>query len=80
MSNDSAILGRALRAVSGVCRVCGCHGDSCSVGGGEKWVWMDELKTLCSNPRCLQVAEIFRKKFDRESRRRKVKLGKGRAA
>lgn len=79
MSNDAAILGRAIRAVTDRCRVCGCEGDSCNVGGGEKCVWMDSLKTLCSNPRCLQVAAIQEKKFNREKRRR-VRLVKGRVA
>lgn len=79
MSNDAAILGRALRAVTDECRVCHCKGDHCNVGQGEKCVWMDSLKTLCSNPRCIQVAEIRAKKFNRE-RRRGVRLVKGRVA
>lgn len=77
---DAAILGATLRAITGKCQVCGCEGDTCSVGGGERCVWMDKLKTLCSNPRCIQVAEIRTKKFKREHRVRRVRLVKGRVA
>jgi hypothetical protein len=76
---DAAILGRAIRAITDKCHVCGCEGDTCSVGQGEKCVWMDRMKTLCSNPRCIQVSEIQAKKFNRE-RRRGVRLVKGRVA
>lgn len=79
MSNDAAILGRALRAITGKCHVCGCEGDTCSVGGGEKCVWMDSLRTLCSNPRCIQVSAIQKKQFERQ-KRRKVRLVRGRVA
>lgn len=68
MSNDAAILGRAIRAVIGTCRVCGCSGDTCSIGGGEKCFWMttNPEKTLCSHPRCIQADAIQRKKIERE--------------
>jgi hypothetical protein len=74
MSNDAAILGRALREITGKCRVCGCGGDSCNVGQGEKCVWMDALKTLCSNPRCIQAAEIVAKKIERERKQVAAKV------
>lgn len=79
IDRDSAILARTIREITGKCQVCGCEGDTCSVGGGEKCVWMNHLKTLCSNPRCIQVAEIRSKQFDR-AKRRKVRLVKGRVA
>jgi len=74
MRNDAAILGRAIRAVTGRCRVCGCEGDTCNVGQGERCVWMDELKTLCSSQRCIQVAEIVAKKIERESKQVAAKV------
>lgn len=78
MSNDAAILGRAIRAVTGKCRVCGCGGDTCNVGQGEKCMWMDELKTLCSAQRCIQVAEIaakiLAKKMERERKQVAAKV------
>jgi len=70
MSNDAAILGRVIRAISGECRVCHCHGDACSVGLGEMCVWMDGLRTLCSNPKCLAIYAA-RKKFEKRQRRRR---------
>lgn len=79
MSNDAAILGRAIRAVTDECRYCRCHGDSCSIGGGEKCCWVDELKTLCNHPACLQKDANFKRKFNRQ-KGRKVRLVKGRVA
>jgi len=78
VDRDMAILGRAIRAVTGECRVCHCEGDSCNVGLGEKCMWIDELKTLCSNPRCIQAAEIRSKKLKRE--KRQMRFAKGRVA
>jgi hypothetical protein len=80
VDRDSAILGRVVRQLLGKCRVCGCEGDSCSVGGGDKCVWMNNTRTLCSNPRCIQVAAIRDKRDKREARQRRVKVGKGCAA
>lgn len=80
MSNDAAILARAILPSCETCRVCGCHGDSCSLEAGERCCWMNELRTLCSNPRCVTADSINRKRTDRESRRRRVKRVKGRSA
>lgn len=79
MSNDAARLGAILRAITNKCRICGCEGDSCSIGGGEKCMWLDELKTLCNSPHCIQVAEIRDRQYARQKRRR-VRLVKGRVA
>jgi hypothetical protein len=70
MSNEAARLGAILRLVMGACRFCGCHGGECRIGGGEVCSWLDDLKTLCNNPRCAQRAEIERKK-KRFARRRR---------
>jgi len=72
MSNDAAILGRFLREISGTCRECGCHGDTCSVrtGGGDRCFWMDDLRTLCSNDSCVIAAARKQKKHKREARRK----------
>jgi hypothetical protein len=75
MSSDSARLGAIVRQLVGECHICGCHGDSCATGGGDRCVWMTELRTLCSNPRCIQVDAIQRKRHAREARQRKVRLG-----
>jgi len=45
--------------VSGTCRYCGCQGDSCTLPEGEKCVWVNEERTLCSAPGC-QRAESTR--------------------
>jgi len=47
---------------SGVCRVCGCTEEDACVfevtgGVGSCW-WIDEKKTLCSNPSCLAVVPL----------------------
>jgi len=56
MSHDAAMLERVLRQVTGECRVCGCHGDSCSLPEGERCVWVDKMRSLCSSPPCLVAA------------------------
>jgi hypothetical protein len=76
---DQVILGALMRELIGKCQVCGCAGDSCNKGGGETCGWLDDKKTLCSHPRCIQVAAIRRKQFDRDQRRR-LKKTRGRAA
>jgi hypothetical protein len=80
VNRDSAILGALLREITGKCQVCGCEGDSCNIGGGEKCAWLDKLKTLCNNPRCIQVAEIRKRQFERDKKHNRVKRTKGRAA
>lgn len=62
MSNDKAILAAAILPFCNTCRICGCSGDSCSLPAGEKCCWVDSVKTLCSNPRCLWRAELLRKR------------------
>jgi hypothetical protein len=77
--DDKAILGRFLRDISGTCRVCGCHGDSCRISSDENCAWLDEMKTLCSNPKCAAQAIGQQKKYKYSLRRRGYK-GKRRAA
>jgi hypothetical protein len=74
MANDAALLGQIVRSITGKCRVCHCGGESCRIGGGELCCWMDDMKTLCSNPRCIQVAEIQKKRDAREQKHRRVRL------
>lgn len=76
MSNDAAILARFLREVVGRCRICGCEGDSCSIGGGEKCFWMTTVpeKTLCSHPRCLTAARYRDRQVERERRQAVAKI------
>jgi len=74
MSNDSAILGAIVRQLVDECRVCHCHGDECAIGGGERCCWLDELRTLCNNPRCIQVDATRRTQAAREARQRRVRL------
>lgn len=69
MSHDAAILARAILPLCGICRVCGCHGDACSLEAGERCCWMDDLRTLCSNPRCVTAAAQRRKKDAWEQKR-----------
>jgi hypothetical protein len=68
--NDAAILARAILAMVGVCRICGCCGDSCRMFDGDRCVWMDEFKTLCSNPDCIMAAVRERKKHRNEQRKK----------
>jgi hypothetical protein len=69
MSSDRSILAAAILPLCGKCRVCGCGGDQCSLPEGEKCCWVDALRTLCSNPRCVTAADISRKRYLREQRR-----------
>lgn len=77
MSNDAAILARAILPSCGACRICGCEGDSCSLEAGEKCCWMNDLRTLCSNPRCVMADSINRRREARDACRRRVKRVKG---
>lgn len=82
---DAAVLGRLVRELAGTCSVCGCHGDSCKLEDGDRCCFVNKLRTLCSNPRCVVEADKQRKnhkyavrRAERSARgRRKVK---GRAA
>jgi hypothetical protein len=69
MSDDRRILGSLLNALSGECRVCHCHGDECRLEAGEMCCWMDALKTLCSNPKCVAAAH-WRRKHEKRDRAR----------
>jgi hypothetical protein len=46
-------------AVSGTCRYCRCHGESCSLPNGEKCCWSDAGCTVCNAPGCMR-AELAR--------------------
>lgn len=37
----------------GVCRYCGCGGDSCKLMDGEKCGWGDKTRTWCTGPDCM---------------------------
>ncbi len=69
MSRDAAILARAILPLTGRCRVCSCGGDECSLPEGGRCVWMDGLRTLCSNPRCVMAAANAKKRRKREEKR-----------
>src|SRR5258708_29374201 len=56
VSNDASILAPAILPLCERCRICGCGGDECSLAWGEKGCWTNELRTLCSNPRCVTAA------------------------
>lgn len=45
----------------GTCRHCGCHGDQCMGRDGERCVWTDPARTVCSGDGC-QLAELVRKR------------------
>jgi hypothetical protein len=71
--SDVMILGSLLNLLSGTCRHCCCHGDSCSIGGGERcsWVHTEIERTLCNNPACQQkefyAKQDAKRKADREA-------------
>jgi hypothetical protein len=69
MSNDKAILAAAILPSCGECRICRCHGDHCSLEAGEKCCWVDQFRTLCSNPRCVMAAAVKRKQYRRQAAR-----------
>jgi hypothetical protein len=76
---DKAIIGhvaRMLAASAGTCKQCGCHGDACSLREGDKCVWVDKYRTLCSNPACLVAAG----KAKRKRNFSRTRSTKGRAA
>ena len=85
MSDDKAILGSLMQRLRGTCRICGCHGDSCTLpeGGGERCVFVDAIATLCSNPKCLVEAGRAKRKHKwavedmvREAKRARRKRGR----
>lgn len=43
----------------GVCRHCGCHGESCTLPDGDKCVWADSSRTVCNGASCV-IAEAAR--------------------
>ena len=68
---DVTIIGSLLNLLSGTCRHCGCQGDSCSIGGGEKCGFVDPLRTICNNPACL-TKEMYRKQDEERAAKRKA--------
>jgi hypothetical protein len=80
MSKDAAILARVLAAVGGECRICRCAGDSCSLETGDRCFWTDNLRTLCSNRRCVTADAIKRRRERREAGKRRVSKTKRRVA
>lgn len=74
MSDDAAILGSLVDILYGTCRSCGCHGDSCSLREGDRCVWIDANRTLCSNPACVIAADRAKKKYKREQQRGPVRV------
>ena len=75
MNQDAAILARAIVPLLETCRVCGCHGDSCSLFTGERCVWVDRLRTLCSNPDCIAAVERLKKKQKHQQQRNERRAG-----
>ena len=39
----------------GTCRYCRCHGDSCPLANGERCVWSDRDRTVCSAAPCMRA-------------------------
>jgi len=66
---DQSVIAGIVRQISGTCKFCGCHGDSCKTGPGDTCGWMNELKTLCSNPKCVAQDITARKVYSRTTRR-----------
>lgn len=63
---------RAVTAVPGICRRCGCSEDNpCRLADGEPCCWMDCARTLCNNPSCL-TAESARRRLIVASRPRRL--------
>jgi hypothetical protein len=75
VSNDKAILAAAILPSCGRCRICSCRGDQCSLPEGGRCCWMDALRTLCSNPRCITAAALMQKRH-----REKIARAEARAA
>lgn len=68
---DRTIIGSLLALLSGTCRHCGCPGDSCSIGGGERCGFVDLLRTVCNNPACV-TKEMYRKQDEERAAKRKA--------
>jgi hypothetical protein len=69
---DKAIIANVVRQLSGTCRHCGCHGDSCRKGDGDRCGWIDSMRTLCSADSCL-IAEGKAKRKHKFATRRRTK-------
>lgn len=41
--------------VPGTCRYCGCHGDSCATPDGDKCVWLNHTRTVCTAYACQRL-------------------------
>jgi hypothetical protein len=83
MANDKALLERivlAAKEASGECRVCHCAGDSCALPEGDKCVWINPSRTLCSNPGCVIAASKAERKRVRRLGGSSKRTWKGRAA
>lgn len=62
--------------VPGVCRHCGCRGESCSLADGEKCGWEDDDRTVCNAPGCMR-AERARARAEAARRSRSKYQGWG---
>jgi hypothetical protein len=72
--NDAANLARILAPLMGTCRICGCHGDACSLETGDRCCWVNALRTLCSKPSCVIAADRQRKQEARAQKREEERL------
>lgn len=70
---DVTIIGSLLALLSGTCRHCGCHGDSCKTQTGEKCelVYTDGLLSLCTGVAC-QWAQVKAKRREERAAERKA--------
>jgi hypothetical protein len=73
MADARFTLGSLMALLSGTCRHCGCHGDSCAIGGGEKcgWCATEIERTLCTAPGCV-MKEFYRKEREKREAKRKA--------
>ena len=39
----------------GICRYCGCRGESCTLPDGEKCAWKDVDRNVCTAPGCMRA-------------------------
>ena len=66
---DRAVIEGVVQAVSGECQFCHCHGDECRMGPGDTCGWFNELKTVCSYPKCVSQYHEKQKLFRKTTRR-----------